>query len=295
MMFAALAAAAALSPLQAQHVPARDLFHFPLGTLAEAPALATAAGGGFWNPASMGLRDANRALFSATALHTTLEQGVSAQLGTAAYRTQRGLTVGVSFAESHVTDVPRTDTDPQSLGDIPFRSSIVSAVFAGDRGPATLGIALRHRTGTVDQLYGRATSIDVGAIVDRPANLPLRAALSSFLLSPSRSLERSSVIGAVEGYLPFPGRDLRAGVSYQKDEDFGDERFVYASGRAGMIDLRGGLARQDAFGSTSTRLRLAVGLRYSRYLVGVSREDGTSGLGASYQFLLTTVVPKVAR
>ena len=295
MTFAAIAAAAAFSPLTAQQVPARDLFHFPLGTLAEAPALANAAGGGFWNPASIALGPISRAAFSASALRSSLDQGVSAQIGTAAVRTTRGLTVGVSFAESHVSDIPRTDTDPQSLGVVPFRSAIISAVVAGDRGPVTLGLALRSRSGTVDQVFGRATSVDVGAVVDRPHGLPLRAALSTFLLSPSRNIEKASIIGAVEGYVPVSGRDVRAGVSYQKDEGFGDERFVYAAGRAGMLDVRGGLARQAAFGATSTRLRLAAGVHYGRYVVGVSRDDGSSGVGASYQFLLTTVLPMVAR
>lgn len=295
MMFAAIAAAAALSPLRAQQVPARDLFHFPLGTLAEAPALASAAGGGFWNPASIALNGASRALVSASALHSTLEQGVAAQIGTGAYRTKRGFTVGLSFAEAHVADIPRTDTDPQSLGDVPFRSTIMSAVVAGERGPATVGLALRRRSGTVDVLEGSATSVDVGAVVDRPRGLPLRAAASTFLLSPSRDLERTSILAAVEGYLPVPGRDVRAGLSYQRDEGSGDESFLYASGRAGMLDLRGGFARQSSFGSSSTRLRLAAGVHYGHYVVGVSREDGTAGLGASYQFLLTTVIPMVAR
>ena len=43
----------------------------------------------------------------------------------------------------------------------------------------------------------------------------------------------------------------------------------------------------------TSRLRLGLGLHYSHYLVGVAREDGTAGLGANYQFLLTTVIPKV--
>jgi hypothetical protein len=34
---------------------------------------------------------------------------------------------------------------------------------------------------------------------------------------------------------------------------------------------------------------LGLGLRYARYLVGVAREEGTAGLGSTYQFLLTTV------
>ena len=64
---------------------------------------------------------------------------------------------------------------------------------------------------------------------------------------------------------------------------------VHASARTRMFELRGGLARQSAYGFSTTRLRLGLGLRYARYLVGVAREEGTAGLGSTYQFLLTTV------
>ncbi|MEP6999276.1 MAG: hypothetical protein ABI969_02275, partial [bacterium] len=128
---------------------------------------------------------------------------------------------------------------------------------------------------------------------DRPFRLPFRAALSSFLLSPSRRLERASAAGAVEGYVPGSTSDVRVGVSYQLDEGGGDERFLYAAGQAGLLDVRGGVARETSFGSSTTRVRLGVGLHYKHYLVGIAREDGTSGLGASYQFVLKTVIPKV--
>ena len=294
IMFAAVAAAAAMSPLQAQQVPGRQLFDFPLGTLAEAPALASSAGGGFWNPATIALRGGDRFLFSAAALSSPIEQGVSAELGTVAYQVRPGITAGLSVATSSVSDLLRTETDPQSIGDaIPFTSTIVSGILAGERGATTFGLALRRRTGTVDLTYGRVTSVDAGATTERPLGLPLRAALSSFLFSPSRRLERASAVGALEGYLPVSMSDMRVGVSYQQDEGGGNERFVYVAGRAGQLDVRGGVARQTSFGASTTRLRLGVGVHFAHYLVGVAREDGTAGLGASYQFVLKTIIPKV--
>lgn len=291
MTFAAIAASAALSPLGAQQVPGRDLFQFPLGTLAEAPALADAAGGGFWNPATIALHGQGRLLLSAAALNSSPDQSVSSQLGTLAYQLRSGITGGISVAQSSVSDLARTDTDPQSMGDaIPYRSTILSGIVAVERKSMTLGLALRRRSGAVDQARGAATSIDLGGVVNRPGGLPIRLALSSFLLSPSRGVERTSAVGAIEGYLPV-ARDLRAGLSYQQDRGSGTETFLYAARRAGALDLRGGIARQRAFGASTTRLRLGVGLRYAGYLVGIAREDGTAGLGATYQFLLTTVFP----
>jgi len=197
-------------------------------------------------------------------------------------------------ATAGVSDLIRTDQDPNSVGDpIPFSSRIVSGIIAVERGPLTVGAAVRRRSGTVDVLTGSVTSVDFGATIDRPRGLPFRAALSSFLLSRSRDLERASGVGAIEGYLPLSTNDVRVGLSYQLDEGGGDERFVYAAGQAGLLDLRGGVARETSFGSSTTRVRLGVGVHYKHYVVGVAREDGTSGLGASYQFVLKTVIPKV--
>jgi len=293
MTFAAVAALVALVPFRAasaQQVPGRDLFLFPLGTMAEPATLAVAAGGGFWNPATILLQPGNRALLSVTALNSPIEQAVSAQLGTVAYRINDHLTAGVQAAQSSVDDLLRTDTDPQSLtGEIPYRSTIVSAIAAATRGSATLGVAVRRRSGEVDVTSGHATSVDVGGIIMRPAGLPVRLAASTFLLSVTGKGDRPSVLGAAEGLLPFTSVDARAGLAYQRDQDAGSETFAFASARTRMIDIRGGVARQSAFGFNTTRFRLGLGLRYARYLVGVSREEGTAGLGSTYQFLLTTV------
>jgi hypothetical protein len=293
MTFAAVAALAVLGPLRAaasQQVPGRDLFQFPIGTLAEPAALAADAGGGFWNPATLSLQPGNRLLLSATALNSPIEQAVSAQLGTVAYRVSNRLTAGLQVAQASVQDLLRTDTDPQSLeGEIPYRSTIVSAIAAATRGNASLGVAFRRRSGEVDLTSGHATSIDVGGILERPAGLPVRLAASTFLQSVTGKGDRVTLLGAAEGLLPIRVADVRAGLAYQRDRDAGSETFAFTSARTSMVEIRGGLARQSAFGFTTTRLRLGLGLRYARYLVGVSREEGTAGLGSTYQFLLTTV------
>jgi len=293
MTFAAVAALALLAPARAassQQVPGRDLFQFPLGTLAEPAALAEDAGGGFWNPATVALHPGDRLLLAATALNTPIEQAVSAQLGTVAYRVASHVTAGVQVAQASVQDLLRTDTDPQSLaGEIPYRSTIISAVGAVAKGPATLGVAVRRRSGEVDIVSGHATSVDVGGIIERPAGLPVRLAASTFLQSVTGKGDRVTLLGAAEGFLPIHPADVRAGLAYQRDRDAGSETFAFTSARLRMIELRGGVARESAFGFTTNRLRLGLGLRYARYLVGVSREEGSAGLGSTYQFLLTTV------
>jgi hypothetical protein len=293
MTFAAVAALVVLSPfhgLQAQQVPGRDLYQFPLGMLAEPASLAAAAGGGFWNPATLALRTGERLLLSATSLNTPIEQAVSAQLGTVAYRVAPRLTVGVQVAQASVTDLIRTDTDPQSIGgEIPYRSTIVSAIAAATRGGASFGVALRRRSGEMDFTTGHATSLDVGGTMERPGGVPVRLAASTFLRSVTGKGDRVTTLAAAEGLLPFKAIDVRAGLAFQRERESGSEIFAFGSARTKMLEIRGGLARQSAYGSTTTRPRLGLGLRYARYLVGVAREEGTAGLGSSYQFLLTTV------
>jgi hypothetical protein len=292
MTFAAIAALVVLSPIhgvRAQQVPGRDLYQFPLGTLAEPGAMATAAGGGFWNPATIALSGGDRLLLAATALNTPIEQAVSAQLATVAYRVSNWITAGVQVAQASVADLIRTETDPQSIGnEIPYRSTIISAVASAQRGGASFGVALRRRSGEVDLTTGHATSIDVGGIIERPGGIPIRLAASTFLNAVSGEGERATTLAAAEGLLPVRAADVRVGVAHQRDGETGSETFAYASARSRMLELRGGLARQSAYGSTTSRMRLGLGLRYARYLVGVAREEGTAGLGSSYQFLLTT-------
>jgi hypothetical protein len=293
MTFAAVAALVVLGPidsLEAQQVPGRDLYQFPLGTLAEPAALAVSAGGGFWNPATLALPEGDRLLLSATSLNTPIEQAVSAQLGTVSYRVGPRVTAGVQVAQASVTDLIRTDTDPQSIGgEIPYRSTIVSAVVAATRGSASLGLALRRRSGELDFITGHATSVDVGGIIDRPGGVPVRLSASTFLRSITGKGDRVTTLAAAEGLLPFRPVDVRAGLAVQRERESGSEIFAFASARTKMLEIRGGLARQSAYGSTTTRPRFGLGLRYARYLVGVAREEGTAGLGSSYQFLLTTV------
>jgi hypothetical protein len=231
-------------------------------------------------------------LLSVTALSTPIEQAVSAQLGTFAYRVSRVLTAGIQLSQASVADLIRTDTDPQSIGaEIPYRSAILSAVASAAAGGASFGVALRRRSGEEDLASGHATSIDVGGTIERPAGIPIRLAASTFLNSITGKGDRRSALAAAEGLFPVRAADVRAGLAYQRDRDSGSETFAYASARTRTLEVHGGLARHDAYGSTTTRLRLGLGLRYARYLVGVAREEGTAGLGATYQFMLTKVFP----
>lgn len=278
----------------AQWVPGRDLLDFPIGALAEAPALATQAGVGLWNPAAIALPDTTRVRLGVAALTTAADQGVSALLAGGAVAMRGGITAGLSAARASVADLVRTESDPQALGALDYSTTLLSAMIAR-RSPSHVvtGLALRYRAGELDGESRATVGIDGGVLVDGLLGRDVRVALASFLWSPAnRESERATYTGAAD--LRVAGRDaareLRAGYSYLATEEGTHEHFGFASGRYGPWLGRAGAVRATTFGETRWRLRLGVGVYYARYAVGVAREETGAGLPATYQFSLSSTI-----
>jgi hypothetical protein len=294
LIFAALASAVLTTAAAAQQVPGRDLLEFPLGLLAEAPPLSTQMTGGLWNPATSALGPSRSAQFGFAGLTTPQEQGVRLEMVGGAYKLRRGITGTLSFAQASVADILRTEFDPQSVGgEIPYGTMVLSGGAATKRGNTSVGIAARYRWGSLDTEHSGAFSLDGGAIVDSVAGTPLRVALSTFLLSPSRKKEDATLLGAVD--LPVVHRDstllVRAGYSRSQTESRGHEDYLFATSAYRQLDLSAGLAQTTIFGHASRRMRLGFGLHYAGYTVAIGRDDGAAGFPASYQFLFTRVFP----
>src|SRR5690348_78764 len=100
LMFAAITSVVVVGSrgLAAQRVAGRDLLDFPLGILAEAPALSTEMTGGFWNPASAMLRPATRGSFGFAGLTTPQDVGVKLEMIAGSYRAKPNLTGSLSVA-----------------------------------------------------------------------------------------------------------------------------------------------------------------------------------------------------
>ncbi len=294
LIFVALASLVVTSATAAQQVPGRDLLDFPLGLLAEAPALSTQMASGLWNPATSALTG-NRTLdFGLAGLTTPQEQGVRLEMAGIAYRIRPRLTASLSFAQASVADILRTDTDPQSLGgEIPYGTTLVSAGLSAARGGTSVGVAARYRWGALDTDRSGVPSVDAGAVVDRVAGTPLRVALSTFLLSPVRSKEDATLLAAVD--VPVLRQDttleVRAGYSRSQTERRGHEDYAFATSTYHQLNLSGGLAQSTIFGHVNRRMRLGFGLHYAGYTVAIGRDDGAAGFPASYQFLFTRVFP----
>lgn len=293
LIFAAVVSAVLTTAVAAQQVPGRDLLEFPLGTLAEPQALSSAMIAGLWNPANSALSSPDRAAFGFAGLTTPQEQGVQLEMVGAEYRLSAPLTANLSFADASVSDILRTETDPQTLGgSIPYGTSLLSAGLAGQRRTLRVGVAARYRWATLDADHSGVVTVDAGAVLDSVAHTPVRIAASTFLFSPERSREDATYFAAAD--LPLLHRDstlvLRGGYALSHTEGRGGEDYAFATMSYHVFDASAGLSQSTAFGNTARRVRLGAGLRYAGYAVAIGREDGAAGIGASYQFLFTRVI-----
>jgi len=292
--FAAVAAFVLAAPSEAQRVPGRDLLYYPIGTLAEAPSLALDTGDGFQNPAAIWLPSVGRIRGTAVALNTGTDRGVGGQLIAIAISVPDDITVGFSAVHASIDGIAPTVNDPAPIGrEIPYNTLVLS--LSGARRSLkhiTSGIAVRYRTGEIGRTRGSAFGLDGGVIAEHVFGYDARIGLSSFLWGP----------GAGEGddaslHTAFDARVIgadsthqaRVGYSYTFGDGAAAGHYVFISGRYSRWIGRAGIARTDAYGNTDTTLRLALGLRYARYTVGLSREDSAGGFDPTYQFVLSGV------
>ncbi|MDE3126885.1 MAG: hypothetical protein KGL38_02700 [Gemmatimonadota bacterium] len=292
LLFAALMCGGMATPSLAQQVPARDLLDFPIGSIAEPAALSVLLSSGLWNPAAVAMPAGERVQLGIVALNSPIEQGVSAQLGAVSIALPRAFVLTTSLLKATITDLVPTQTDPQSLGgEIPYGTTVFSAGLSRRFGGLVAGAEARVRTGTVDYIQRSAFSLDWGVVADSLFRTPVRLAASTFLLSPTPSRERATILGAADVPVARRGSlfEVRAGVAASASDGRGHEDYFYGTVRYAALEARGGLARTHEFGTTSNHLRLGLDLRYGRYAVGIAREQEGAGLGAVYQFMLTSV------
>ena len=292
--FAAAVAILPIAASEAQRFPGRDLLDFPIGTLAEAPALALDSGDGFQNPAAIRLAEGTRARGTAIALNTGTDRGVSSQLIAVAANVPGGFTVGLSAVHAGISGIAETADDPQPIGDdIPYSTFVVSLTGARESTRhITSGVALRYRTGEVDGVSRSTFGLDGGLLVERLFGLDARFGISSFMWGPGAGEgSDASYTGAVDSRVigADSTRQARLGYSYTAGEGAAGGHYVFATGRYSRWIARVGVARTSAFGASDTSIRLALILRYARYTVGLSREESAGGFDPTYQFVLSGV------
>ena len=280
---------------QSREVPGRDLLNFPLGLTGEAPPLGVQAGTGLWNPASALIEDSARWRVSVASMNASPDDiGLSAQVGAIAVRWHQ-TTFGVTIARAAVADLLRTDADPQSIGnEIAYSTVLSSGIIARRFSPHFVGgLAVRFRTGQVDNIRRSAVSADFGVLAENFTSRDVRLGASTFLLrADGASGERTSfVIGGDARFLGSDSsRSMRAGYSLLNTPQLSAEHYAFAVVRWDRWELRGGPVRTEAYGASNVRLRLGVAIRHRGYSVGIAREESANGLAPTYHFTLTSLV-----
>ena len=289
--FAVLASLIVGSTALAQDVPARELLEFPIGTIGAPGVLFRQSGHGLWNPATIAQPRDTKLQVSVATLSAPAEQGVSAQLLSVAVPFAARTTVAATLVHAAVSDILRTDTDPQSLGpEIPYNTTVVSAAIARSNGPVTAGLAARARFGEFDGTRAQTIGLDGGIVVTDLGPRAVKLGASTFLWGPGK-IDRQVRYSAAGDMMLF-GRDslrsARGGYAFSFTEGITREHYFFGSARVGILEMLGGFARVIAFGENNSHVRLGVGLHYERYIVGVGREDNGAGMGSTYQFILSS-------
>ena len=280
------------SSARAQRVPARELLEFPIGTLAAPGVLARQAAHGLWNPANIAQLRSTRVQVSVATLNAPADQGVSAQLLSVAMPIAARATLGATVVRAAVSDILRTDTDPQSLGsEIPYNTTVLSAAVARRTGHLTVGLATRYRTGKLDGTSAHTIGVDGGLVVSDLGARRGRVGASTFLWGPGSEQKQARYSAGAD--LDLWASDTlsrtRGGYAFSATQGRTQEHYFFASSRFRIVELLGGIARENAFNHSNTHVRLGVGLHYARYTVGVGREDSGAELGSTYQFMLSSV------
>ncbi|MDF1502164.1 hypothetical protein [Roseisolibacter sp. H3M3-2] len=294
---AAIGAAVTAAPggLGAQAVPGRDLLDFTVGALGEAPALATAAAGGVYNPAAPLLAASGRIRGSLAHVNAPGERGLTGEALGLEWRPRPGRAVAFSVLRAGVADIPRRGDDPTTdLGTVPYDTYVVSLGAAARVQPhVALGAAMRWRAGRVDTTSASELGADVGVVVDGLlGRRDLRLGASTFLWRPRADADdRPLVLFGADARVVgrAPEREVRLGASFQGAAAGEQEGYGFLSGRLRNVEARAGLARATLGAESDTRTRLGLGLRYARLLVQVTREDSPSRFGSIYQITLSSV------
>jgi hypothetical protein len=286
-------ALAAATATHAQRVPGRDLLAYPLGLTGEPAGFGSGPASGFWNPATALLGDSARARAAVAALNAPIDLGLTGQVLHGAYAIGGLGTVSLGVAHAAVSNLVRTETDPQSVGDIPYSTWVVSAGAARSVSDhVNGGVALRWHHGHVGPRSASAVTADVGILAH---GLPRdgRAAVSTFLFG-AGSRDAPQYSAAVDARVL--GSDslhaVRVGYAHVQTHRGLTEDYPFAEWRLSQLTVRGGPVRLADFGDSRWRLRLGIALHRGPYAVAIAREDNASGLSPTYQLALSRDFPR---
>lgn len=291
MAFALPFLALSTAPLPAQSVPGRDLLRFPIGTMDRAAALGSGLADGLGNPSAVALLDTARLHVGIAALQTSTQQGVTVQLAALGVRLPERVMLTMSFVRAAVSDIVRTETDPQSIGaEIPYNTQLLSiGVAKRIAGVLSAGAAVRYRRGELDETSRGELGSDIGLVATHIPFRDMSLGVATFLWRPARALEQHTAVN-IAGDLRVAGssitRELRTGYSSSAIVSGAREEYLFLQGRYGIWEGRAGLTRDIVHGTQPWRTRLGLTVHVAPYAVGIAREENGAQLEPIYQFTL---------
>jgi hypothetical protein len=280
--------------LHAQAAVSTDLWRVAAGTVAVPLALADDGLAPLWTPAVLLRPGGPRARAGVESLHAPEEIGVS---GALAALTVRGAGGSLAFAYGRIglEDLLRTETSPEAVGGlIPAYVHLVSLGYARAVGPHTaVGVAARFLEGRLADLTDRRMSLDAGVLFTGVPGARLGLATRFFDPRFAAGEPGASYAAGAEYATPplgpgtlAPRLRARYGLTLQRGDGPAHHLSAgVAAGRVLALDL--GAARESLAGEGLWRSRAQLVLGTGRYLVGVGRDGGTNGFGATYRFSLT--------
>jgi hypothetical protein len=193
-----------------------------------------------------------------------------------------------------VAGLLRTESDPQTVGEIPYNSMLVSAGAAREIVPhLTAGVAVRYRSGHTDTDTRSAVAADLGMVADELPWRHARVAVSSFLWRPGREIDdRPALLAAADARVfgRTEARAMRVGYSYNGVNRGAREQGPFMAVRMERLEGRAGWFQTTVGSRSLSRVRSGLALNYAQYVVTIAREEGAAGLGPVYQFSLSSIL-----
>jgi len=290
----ALVAAAALAgPAVAlgQDAVSADLWRVAEGTLVVPAALAEDGSAALWTPASVLGPGAPGMRVGIEAIHSPADVGLSGGVATMGLRLGGLGTLNAVYGRLGVDGLVRTETSPQSMGDIPVYAEVVSLGLARRVTPAlVVGLAVRSLNGQLDVVSHSQIGVDAGVRYTTRSRFTFAAATRFFDPSLPRS-QTGTTYNLAASYesrpVPMWGATgtiaVRYGATFSAGE--GVQHLLSAGlGLNHVMQLDVGTSRETTAGTSVWRSRFGLALTAGRYRVYLGRDGGVNGFGASYRF-----------
>ncbi len=293
----ACAAACLMAPAaHAQSAITADLWRVAAGTLVAPAALTTQGSAALWTPA-YGLAGGPGAVLTVEAIHAPADAGVGGAIAAFSFRPRGSWTLSAVWGRLSITDLVRTETSPEALGDIAAYTQVVSLGVARslDGGALTVGVAARGLSGRLDAHGSSRWTTDVGAVYEARH---LRLGASTRFFDPTSGSAESGAAYSfgVEGRTSegtLWGAPATASLRYGLGLAHGESASHLLT--AGVIlahafEFDAGAAREAVAGQGVWRSRVGAAVSAGRYRVYLGRDGGVNGFGATYRFGLSAKV-----